>query len=187
MQRVHQLAQARPHAVMLREKELDVQGYEELARKVKAICEQFSVILILHKNASVAEKMNHSHLHLSMPDLRSYLKGRHPLFIGASVHSVAEAVEAEALGASYVVAGHIYPTDSKKDTSPRGVSFLQQVCQAVSIPVFAIGGIDGNNVKEIMESGAQGCCSMSAAMICKNPGMWVKSFHACFNQAMHIP
>lgn len=176
LHRIHQLAQARPYAVMLREKDLDLPAYERLAWKVKEICERYGVLLILHQNSTVAEKMKLTHLHLSMPALRAYKKGDNSLFVGASVHSVAEAEEAQDLGAAYIVAGHIYATDCKKGVPPRGVAFLRQICQVVNLPVFAIGGISINNAKEILETGAKGFCVMSEAMTCPDPAALVQGF-----------
>lgn len=176
MHRIQQLAQAKPYAVMLREKDLDVQAYERLAGKVKAICDGYGVLLILHQQGIVAEKMKHSYLHLSMPALRACKAGEPPLFVGASVHSVAEAKEAQALGAAYIVAGHIYDTDCKPGIPPKGLAWLRQVCQAVTLPVFAIGGIARENAAEVLASGAKGFCVMSEAMTCKDPAALVQDF-----------
>lgn len=174
--RIQQLAQAKPYAVLLREKDLDLPSYERLAWKVKEICDRYGVLLILHQNSTVAVKMKLTHLQLSLPALRAYQQRAHSLLIGASVHSVAEAKEAEALGAAYILAGHIFATDCKQGIPPRGLSFLRQVCQAVSLPVLAIGGITSNNVKAILESGAKGCCIMSEAMTCQEPAALVHEF-----------
>ena len=176
LERLAQIARAKPAAVMLREKNLDLLAYERLARQVQEICDSYGVTLIINQNTSVAEKSHATHLHLSMPDLRAYKRGEHHLIVGASVHSVAEAEEAQAFGAAYIVAGHIYATDCKKGIPPKGISFLRQVCQAVCLPVFAIGGITRNNVSEIMESGAKGFCIMSEAMTCQNPAVLVGRF-----------
>jgi thiamine-phosphate diphosphorylase len=176
LHRIGQLADAKPYAVMLREKDLDLPDYERLARKVKEICDRHGVLLILHQNSKVAEKMKATHLHLSMAALRAYRRDEHSLLIGASVHSAAEAAEAQVLGAAYVVAGHIYATDCKKGAPPRGLAFLRQVCQATVLPVFAIGGITRNNVQDVMACGAKGGCIMSAAMTCKNPLALVRGF-----------
>lgn len=176
LHRIEKLAQARPYAVMLREKDLDMSAYVHLARQVKEVCEHYGVLLILHQNHTAAEKMKHAHLQLSMPALRSYRAATFRLTIGASVHSVAEAVEAQTLGAAYLIAGHIFATNCKKGMSPKGIPFLQQVCRAVALPVFAIGGIDSINVREIMDSDAKGCCIMSAAMTCDDPAALVREF-----------
>lgn len=174
--RVEQLAQAKPYAVLLREKDLAEAEYERLARAVKEICDRHGIILILHKNHAVAEKMGHSHLHLSLPDLRTYHHSLRIPTIGASIHSVEEAREAQKLGAAYLVAGHIFATDCKKGLPPKGLPFLRQICAAVSVPVFAIGGINAYNAREILASGAKGCCIMSAAMTCRDPDSLVHEF-----------
>lgn len=176
LHRVELLAKARPFAVILREKDLDLPAYEQLARSVKAICENNGVRLILNPNSVVAERLQHDHLHLSLSALRGYQKREHPRIIGASVHTIAEAMEAQTLGADYLIAGHIYATDCKKGIPPRGTVFLQQVCQAVSLPVFAIGGITVDKVQEVVASGAKGCCVMSEAMTCDNPIALVQAF-----------
>ena len=77
-----------------------------------------------------------------------------------------EALEAEALGASYLIAGHIYATDCKKGLPARGTGFLRAVCEAADIPVYGIGGIhlDEAQIKEVLGCGAAGGCIMSGMM-----------------------
>lgn len=180
LRRVERLARARPYAVMLREKDLDMPAYERLVRHVKEICDRHGVLLIGHQHAAVAAKQGLSHLHLSLPALRAYRQGRQPLVIGASVHTVAEAEEARDLGAAYVVAGHVYATDCKKELAPKGLPFLRQVCRAVDLPVFAIGGIDSTKAQAVLENGAAGFCVMSAAMTCDDPAALVQEFNRKF-------
>lgn len=84
--------------------------------------------------------------------------------LGSSVHSIEEAKEAESLGATYVTAGHIFQTDCKKDLAPRGINFLEDVVQSVSIPVYAIGGIHSDNLSKIVSTNAAGACMMSDYM-----------------------
>jgi thiamine-phosphate pyrophosphorylase len=175
MHRIGRLAAARPHAVMLREKDLEPAAYERLARQAKELCDRCGVPFIVHQHAAVAEKVGASHLHLTLSALRAY-KHRGNLAVGASVHSPAEAVEAEALGAVYLIAGHIFATDSKNGLPPRGLSFLRQVCEAVRVPVFAIGGIDAANARAALACGAAGVCVMSAAMACEDPAALVREF-----------
>jgi thiamine-phosphate pyrophosphorylase len=165
LQRIEQLAMAKPHAIMLREKDLKLEDYEALAKKVLEICETHEVPMIINQNITVAKKLKQNSIHLSMADLRTY-KNELEAFkqVGASVHSVEEAVEAALLGADYLVAGHIFPTDSKKGMPPRGIGFLKDVCNSVAIPVFAIGGITRERVSAVMNAGAKGVCIMSVAM-----------------------
>lgn len=81
-----------------------------------------------------------------------------------SVHSVEQAVRAQQLGADFLIAGHIFPTDCKPGLPPRGLEFLGQVCRAVTIPVYAIGGITPENAPLAVKAGAAGVCIMSGAM-----------------------
>ena len=150
---------------------------KSLTIKIKDICEINQVPLIINQNISVAEKLKLPNIHLSMLNLRKYQNELRPFIqVGASVHSVPEAVEAQQLGASYLLAGHIFSTDCKKGVPPRGLTFLKEVCDSVTIPVFAIGGITKNNVKDIESTGAKGMCIMSEAMTCQYPVDLINTF-----------
>lgn len=178
LERLRRLAQARPYAVLLREKDLLPPAYAQLARQAQDICGQAGVRLILRR-PTAAEAQRPVWLHLSLPELRAYRREAEPsLTLGASVHSVAEAEEAQALGAAYLVAGHIYATDCKRGLPPRGLSFLRDVCRAVDVPVFAIGGITPDKVPQLWASGARGWCVMSDAMTCAEPAALVRAFAA---------
>ena len=76
--------------------------------------------------------------------------------LGASCHSVTDALLAERLGCTYITAGHIFATECKKGLPGRGVAFLEEVCKSVSIPVYALGGITPENKKEVMKPGLKG-------------------------------
>jgi len=78
-----------------------------------------------------------------------------------SIHSAEEAKRAEELGARFVIAGHIFETQSKPGIRPRGLAFLRDICESVDIPVFAIGGITDENAQDCIAAGAYGICRMS--------------------------
>lgn len=168
--RIAQIAQGKPHGIMLREKDLTQIEYEALAFVVNKICLKNDVPLIINQNVKAAAKLKLPNIHLFMENLKSF-KNELVGFsqVGASVHSIEEAKEAERLGATYLVAGHIFSTDCKKGVPPRGLQFLKEVCETVAIPVFAIGGITRNNIGEVAGTGASGVCIMSEAMTCANP------------------
>ncbi|MCH5163820.1 MAG: thiamine phosphate synthase [Clostridiales bacterium] len=159
--RIEKVACAGPNAIILREKDLPENEYKSLAISVMEVCSRHNVRCILHTYAQVARELG-APVHMPMPLLRSLDKSG--LRFGASCHSVDEAVEAERLGCSYITAGHIFETDCKKDLPGRGIEFLHSVCNAVSIPVYAIGGINASNVRRVAHSGAAGACVMSGAM-----------------------
>jgi len=179
LQRINLLAQGKPQAIILREKDMSMPEYEHLAIRVQEICRKHQVSLIVHQNVGIATKLNIDKIHLSMPNLRIY---QHLLdhfsHVGASVHSVQEAREAQIIGASYLIAGHIYSTDSKKGVPPRGISFLKELCASVTIPIYAIGGITADKVPYLLNAGAKGICVMSEAMTCTNPRFLIKNFLA---------
>jgi thiamine-phosphate diphosphorylase len=168
LDRIDSLAKKKPHAIMLREKDLEPDEYEALAARVKEICGKNGVRLIVNVYIGAASKLGIPCIHLSMTDLRLHAAGLADFTsVGASVHNASEAQEAQELGADYLIAGHIFPTDCKKGVPPRGLTFLKEVCDSVTVPVFAIGGITKDRIEDVMSMGAKGICLMSEAMTCK--------------------
>lgn len=159
----------KPRAVILREKDLTEKEYERLAERVSQICGENGVDCIYHTFVNAAVRAGVKKIHLPLWKLEELADD--PVLqtfevIGASIHSVEEALRAERLGATYITAGHIYVTGCKEGLAPRGLDFLEEVCRAVKIPVWAIGGIglDGEQLDEVKERGAEGGCIMSAMM-----------------------
>lgn len=174
--RIDQLAQGKPHAIILREKDLSLTEYEALAGEVRGICDRHKVNLIVNQNILTAAKLKIARIHLSISDLRRYRNEVSQFIVGASVHSETDAREAQTLGASYLIAGHIFATDCKKGTEPRGLPFLKIVCASVAIPVYAIGGMTRDRANDVMQAGVRGICIMSEAMTCTNPADLAGSF-----------
>ena len=175
---VEKLAAARPAGIILREKDLPEEEYRSLAAEVMEICKPFEVPCILHSFWDVAEELGCPALHLPMPLLRELSRGEREQFsiLGASCHSAAEAREAQALGCTYVTAGHIFETDCKRGLPGRGLTFLRDVCEEVSIPVYAIGGITPERIDPVKKAGAAGACVMSGAMTCGDAKQYLRSF-----------
>lgn len=160
----------------MREKDLSEEEYQALAEKILTICQKQKMQCILHTHTKVARKLAYNAIHLPMPILRTLSKEERDAFqiLGASCHSLEEAVEAENLGCTYITAGHIYETDCKKGLPGRGIEFLKKICETVSIPVYAIGGIGAENIQEIKNAGAAGGCIMSGMMQCDNVQEYLK-------------
>ena len=159
-------------ALTLREKDLYKNEYLKLVEKIYPICQKYRIDLILHQNYDLRldNKYNVEGLHLSYNTFKSLNKNiREELIrkykkIGVSIHSIDEAKEVENLGATYIVAGHIFKTDCKKDLEPRGLKFIQELSLILTIPIFAIGGINQENSHLVTNSGAFGVCMMSSLM-----------------------
>ena len=159
-------------ALTLREKDLDKNEYLNLVKKIYPICKKYGIDLILHQNydLNLDEKYNIEGIHLSYEIFKSLNKNiREKLIkkykrIGVSIHSLEEAKDVENLGATYVVAGHIFETDCKKGLEPRGLNFIKELSSILTIPIFAIGGINEENSNLVLNSGAFGVCMMSSLM-----------------------
>jgi len=168
--RIERIAACHPAGLILREKDMTQEKYKELAAAVMGICGQYGVKCILHSFPDVALCLQVDAIHLPLPLLRSMSKEQRARFkiLGASCHSVEDALEAQALGCTYITAGHVFETDCKKGLPGRGVDFLRNVCATVDIPVYGIGGIDVENLHLVRDAGARGACLMSSLMISEN-------------------
>ena len=159
-------------ALTLREKDLNKNEYLKLIEKVYPICQKYKINLILHQNydLNLDDKYNIEGIHLSYSIFKSLNENikaeliKKYKRIGVSIHSLDEAKEAESLGASYVVAGHIFKTDCKKGLEPRGLKFVEDLSSTLTIPIFAIGGIDEKNSQSVIDRGAFSVCMMSSIM-----------------------
>lgn len=175
---MEEIASARPAGIILREKDMPEQAYQCLARQVMQLCRDRDVPCILHYFVDAAIALNADAIHVPLPVLRKMTAEQKARFrtIGVSCHSVEEAVEAAGLNCTYITAGHIFETDCKKGLSGRGLDFLEAVCQAVTIPVYAIGGITGENAPAVRSAGAAGVCAMSGCMTCRDAAEYLREF-----------
>ena len=151
-------------AIQLREKDLDTGPLLKLAYKMRNLTEEHKAKLFINDRFDIALAAGADGVHLtqsSIPVSKVREAVQKKLFIGVSTHSLKEAKEAEKGGADFITFGPVYRTPSKlKYGKPVGIDALKQVIKKINIPVFAIGGINSNRIKDIRESGAHG-----AAMI----------------------
>lgn len=166
LDRIREVVLRKPRAVILREKDLTADEYADLALKVSKICSDAGIMCIYHTFIETAICHGVRQIHLPLPLLQSMSDEEKSRFdvLGVSCHSVAEAIKAQSLGATYIIAGHVFDTDCKKGLPGRGLSFLQEVVNAVDIPVYGIGGITESNLKQVLQTGAKGGCMMSGFM-----------------------
>lgn len=160
--------------IILREKNLCEYEYYKLANNILNICHENSHKIILHTFVSVAKKLNHKNIHLTMNDFKKYVNRNNSNntdilkkdfnTIGVSTHSVKEAILAQKLGATYITTSHIFKTDCKKNLEPKGLKLVKNTRFAVDIPIYGLGGINNNNYKDVLNRGADGICMMSYFM-----------------------
>ena len=157
--------------MIVREKDLPEAQYRMLASEILDVCGACGTSCILHTFADTAENLGAQALHLPLGMLRSLPQRQRAQFpvLGASCHSLEDVEEAADLGCTYVTLGHIFATDCKKGVPPRGIALLEEVCVQSPVPVYAIGGISPENLREVQEAGASGACLMSSLMTCQDP------------------
>ena len=175
LQQLQKIAAAKPDAIILREKQLSETAYQALAEQVQRICQGQGVQLICNHQISVAERLSLP-VQISISQLEQASTWSVPF--GVSVHKLEEAKQAERAGASWVIAGHVFATACKPDLPPRGLSFLQEIKQAVSIPVYGIGGIHVQNAAYVQAIGADGICMMSDWMQAEEPEQLMQQLRA---------
>lgn len=177
-ERLKQLASSNIKAVILREKDLSEEEYTALAEKAAKIFKNSGTKLILHTHVNSALKLGINAIHLPVPALIETKAEKLAQFktLGASCHSIDEALTAQKLGCTYITASNIYETECKKGLKGKGLGFLKEISQAVIIPVYALGGITPENFKDVINSGAAGACVMSGFMTCENPKIYLKEF-----------
>ena len=151
--------------IQLREKQLDDKTFLQEAIEIQKLCKQYQVPFIVNDNVEIAKDMHADGIHVGQSDMEA-LDVRKALgndvILGVSAQTVEQAKKAEAHGADYLGVGAVFPTGSKDDAEDVSYETLKAICEAVSIPVIAIGGITQDNVKDLAGSGIVGIAVISA-------------------------
>lgn len=151
--------------LQLREKELDEVHFLEEAKELQQLCREYQVPFIVNDNVDIAISMDADGVHVGQSDMEAgdvRAKLGPDKIIGVSAQTVEQAILAEKHGADYLGVGAVFPTGSKDDADDVSYETLKAICEAVSIPVIAIGGITQENVKELAGSGICGIAVISA-------------------------
>ena len=151
--------------VQLREKELDEEEFLKEAIELALLCKQYNVPFFINDNVEIAIKCDADGIHVGQEDMEaSKVRQRvgDDMMIGVSVHSVEEAIEAVNNGADYLGVGAMFSTSTKSDVSVLSKETLKDICQAVDVPVVAIGGIHKSNISQLSHTGVDGVALVSA-------------------------
>ena len=135
------------------------------------LCKAYNVPFVINDNVDIALEMDADGVHVGQSDMEAgdvRAKLGPDKIIGVSAQTVEQAVLAEKRGADYLGVGAVFPTSSKDDATEVSYETLKAICQAVSIPVIAIGGITKDNVAELSGSGICGIAVISAIYGQKN-------------------
>ena len=157
--------------VQLREKNISTKDFYEKALKVKEICKSYGALFIINDRLDIAQAVGADGVHLGQSDMpiekaREILKDR--FLIGATARNIEEAKKVELSGADYIGSGAIFGTNTKDNAKKLEMEELKKIVASVKIPVFAIGGININNVGSLKNIGLQGICAVSGILSEKN-------------------
>ena len=151
--------------LQLREKDLDDENFYKEAVRLQEMAREYGVPFVVNDNVEIAVRMDADGVHVGQSDMEAgdvrALIGPDKI-LGVSAQTVEQAVLAEKRGADYLGVGAVFPTGSKDDAVEVSHETLKAICEAVSIPVVAIGGITVNNTPELAGSGICGIAVISA-------------------------
>ena len=151
--------------LQLREKDLDDENFLKEAVELKELCKEYKVPFVINDNVDIAIKMDADGVHVGQSDMEAgdvRAKLGPDKIIGVSAQTVEQAILAEQRGADYLGVGAVFPTGSKDDADDVSLETLKAICEAVSIPVVAIGGITLENTPQLAGTGISGVAVISA-------------------------
>ena len=157
--------------VQLREKNLDEEKFLQEAIEIRGLCKKYGVPFLINDNVEIAIKCNADGVHVGQEDMevskvRKLVGDK--MIIGVSVQSVEEALYSVKNGADYLGVGAMFSTSTKLDANVISFETLKNICNAVNIPVVAIGGIGKNNIMKLAGSGVNGVALVSAIFGAEN-------------------
>lgn len=157
--------------LQLREKDLTFKDFVQEAKEIKKITDKHKIPFVINDNVDVALAVDADGVHIGQSDEElsaARKKLGNDKIIGVSAHNVEEAMNAEANGADYLGVGAMFGTTSKDDAVPVTMDELENICNAVSIPVVAIGGISKENILKLKGTNISGVAVISAIFAKKN-------------------
>jgi thiamine-phosphate pyrophosphorylase len=150
--------------IQLRLKNAPTLEVVERGRPVAEIAREAGITFVVNDDVEAALALNADGVHLGRAGEGKELARAAGLVLGISATSVYEAIAGAEQGAAYIGAGPIWPTPTKPEAgSPIGLDGLAAICEAVEIPVVAIGGIDASNARDCMNAGAKGVAVVRAS------------------------
>ncbi len=157
--------------VQLREKELEEEAFLSEAIELKNICSRYQVPFIINDDVEVAIKCGADGIHVGQKDMEAgnvrAMVGE-DMIIGVSVQTVEQALAAQKAGADYLGVGAVFTTTTKLDANSVSHETLKEICDTVSIPVVAIGGINKSNILGLSGTGVDGVALVSAIFAAKD-------------------
>lgn len=166
--------------LQLREKNMPANRILELGRKIKQLCLQYDATFIINDRIDIALLVGADGIHLGQADLdvksAREILGEN-IIVGISTHAPEQALKAVADGADYIGIGPVFATPTKQGRIPVGLDYVKWATENISIPAFAIGGIDLDNVEQVINKGAKRIAVVRAIINSKSPQKSAEAFY----------
>lgn len=164
LEQVEQALMGGATMVQLREKELDEETFLREAIEMAKLCHRYGVPLLINDNVEIARRSGADGVHVGQEDMdaasvRSLLGSE--MIVGVTAKTVEQAVRAQDAGADYLGSGAVFGSATKRNAKPMDKALLKSICNAVSIPVVAIGGINRGNIRELAGTDIAGAAVVS--------------------------
>ena len=151
--------------IQFREKHLDKEAFIREAKEIREVCRNYQVPFVINDHADIAAAIDADGVHVGQKDIDA-LDARRMLgedkIIGVTARTVEQALRAQEHGADYLGVGAVFQTDTKADAVEVKRDTVKAICEAVDIPVIAIGGIGEDNVLQLAGNGLCGIAVVSA-------------------------
>ena len=150
--------------VQLREKELNAEAFLAEAKEIKELCARYGVPFLINDNVELALTVDADGVHVGQEDMDARdvrsLIGKDKI-LGVTAKTVQQALRAQQAGADYLGSGAVFGSTTKTNAKPKTRQLLQSICQSVSIPVVAIGGIHRGNIAALAGTDIRGVAVVS--------------------------
>ncbi|PMP73186.1 MAG: thiamine phosphate synthase [Aciduliprofundum sp.] len=163
--------------IQYREKNASTRTMLDEARKIKNLCREYGAIFIVNDRMDIALAVEADGIHVGQDDMPlSIVKKFFNGIVGVSASNISEALEAQKGGADYLGVGSIFPTGTKKDSEVIGLEVLGEIAKSVRIPIYAIGGITLENLRELKKFNIHGVAVISAILGSNEPISTARKF-----------
>ncbi|MFA7658362.1 MAG: thiamine phosphate synthase [Candidatus Gastranaerophilaceae bacterium] len=165
--------------LQLREKNMPANKIVELGKKIKQLCLNYDATFIVNDRIDVALILEADGVHLGQDDLD--VKSARAILgpsaiVGVSTHAPEQALKAVLDGADYIGVGPVFATPTKQGRTPVGLEYVKWVSENIDLPAFAIGGIDEENLSEVINAGIKKVAVVRAIINAKSPRKAAQKF-----------
>jgi thiamine-phosphate pyrophosphorylase len=183
---LHQLLKGGADIVQLRGKNRSVDDLSALAKMLLPLAAEAGVPFIVNDHAEIARRVPVQGVHIGQDDEAiAEVRARvdRSIIVGKSTHGIEQAIAAEQEGADYIGFGPLFATPTKPDYAPIGLGDIDRVHQRLTIPIFCIGGIKLENVREVLAAGAERVVIVSGLLQARDPASYARSLQSAIRNS----